>query len=113
MAVSCQLCAPGVISILRRQRLPPHLPSRQSGIVYFNDRLCARIAELRSVITKARTLALEDAEVALAAAALERKLLAEVECYRAAKVSIRPATFDRRSPAGVSEVEQPTMKQAA
>jgi hypothetical protein len=55
------------------------LPSRQSGLINFNDRLCASVAELRSVIIKARALALEDAEVALAAAAMERKLLAEVE----------------------------------
>jgi len=57
------------------------------GLVNFNDRLCASVSELRSVIMKARALALEDAEAALAAAAMERKLLAEVECYRAARVS--------------------------
>jgi len=83
------------------------------GLVNFNDRLCASVAELRSVIIKARALALEDVEAALAAAAMERKLLAEVECYRAAKVSIRPATFDRRGPEELSEAEQSAMKQAA
>jgi hypothetical protein len=34
------------------------LPSRQSGLVNFNDRLCKSLAELRSVIMKARALAL-------------------------------------------------------
>ena len=35
------------------------LPSRQSGLVNFNDRLCASVTELRSVIMKACALALE------------------------------------------------------
>jgi len=78
-----------------------------------NDRLCGNAAELRSVIIKALTLALEDAETALAAAAMERKLLAEVERYRAAKVPIRPATFHCRKPEELSEVKQPAMMQAA
>ena len=89
------------------------LPSRQSGLVNFNDRLCASVAELRSVIMKARALAIEDADAAVAAAAMERKLLAEVECYRAGRVPIRPATFDRRMPEELSEVEEAAMKQAA
>jgi hypothetical protein len=89
------------------------LPSRQCGLVNFNDRLCASVAELRSVIMKARALALEDAEGALAAAAMERKLLAEVERYRAAKMSIRPVIFSRRKSEEPSEIEQPAMKQAA
>src|SRR5215472_14863597 len=42
------------------------LPSRQSGLVNFNDRLCGSVVELRSVIMKARDLALGDAEAALA-----------------------------------------------
>ena len=89
------------------------LPSRQSGLVNFNDRLCASVAELRSVIMKARALAIEDADAAVAAAAMERKLLAEVECYRAARVPIRSVIFTRRKPEELSEVEEAAMKQAA
>src|SRR5215468_5882124 len=89
------------------------LPSRQSGLVNFNDRLCESLAELRSVITKARALALTDAEVALAAAAMERKVLAEVECYRAAVAPIRPVIFSRRKPEELSEVGAAPMKRAA
>lgn len=89
------------------------LPLRQSGLVNFNDRFCGSVAELHSVIMKARALVLEDAEAALVAAAMERKLLAEVECYRATKTPIRPAIFDRRRPEDLSEVDKPAMKQAA
>ena len=116
-------CLIGALDHLQRNHHIPHagavyflrqaLPSRQSGLVNFNDRICASVAELRSVIMKARALALEDAEAALAAAAMERKLLAEVECYRAARVPIRPARFDRRETEELSEAEQPAMKQAA
>src|SRR5215469_15000207 len=94
-------CLMGALDHLRRNHRIPYagavyflqqaLPSRQSGFVNFNDRLCANVAELRSVIMKARALVLEDTQAALAAAAMERKLLAEVECYRAAKAPIRPA----------------------
>jgi len=49
----------------------------------------------RSVIVRARRFALDDAEAALAAAAMERKLLTEVERDRAAVAPIRPAIFDR------------------
>ena len=94
-------CLIGALDHLQRNHHIPYagavyflqqaLPSRQSGLVNFNDRLCASLPELRSVIRKARTFALEDAEGAFAAAAMERKLLAEVECYRAAKVSMSPS----------------------
>jgi len=89
------------------------LPSRQSGLVNFNDRLCESLAELRSVIMKARALALTDAEVALAAAAMERKVLAEVECYSAAVAPIRPVIFSRLKPEELSEVGAAPMKRAA
>jgi hypothetical protein len=65
------------------------LSSRQCGLVNFNDRLCASVAELRSVIMKARALALEDAETARSAAAMERTLLAEVERYLAAAAELK------------------------
>ena len=116
-------CLVGALDHLQRNYRIPYtgavyflqlaLPSRQSGLINFNDRLCGNVADLRSVIVRARALALEDAEGALAAAAMERKLLAEVERYRAAKVSIRPVIFSRRKPEELSEVEQPAMKQAA
>jgi len=116
-------CLMGALDHLQRKHHIPYaeavyflqqaLPSRQCGLVNFNDRLCGGVAELRSVITKALALALEDAEAALAAAAMERKLLAEVECYRAARVPIRAAMFTRRKPEELSTAEKPVMKQAA
>jgi hypothetical protein len=63
------------------------LPQRQLGLVHFNDYRCRSIAELRSVIVKARALALENAENERTAAALERRLLAEVKCERAARAA--------------------------
>ena len=116
-------CLVGALDHLQRKHHSPYvgtayflqqaLPARQSGLINFNDRLCASAAELRSVITRARALALEDSEAALAAAAMERKLLAEVERYRAARAPIRPTIFKRRKPEELLEVEKPVMKQAA
>jgi hypothetical protein len=60
---------------------------RTFGLVYFNDRRCHSFAELRSVITKARVLALGEAERERAAAAVERWLLAAMDEERTARVS--------------------------
>jgi hypothetical protein len=63
------------------------LPQRQLGLIHFNDHYCRNAAELRSVIDKARALALESEEHERAAAALRRRLLAEVECERTARAA--------------------------
>src|SRR5215469_5127160 len=66
------------------------LPRRQIGLIAFNDRLCRSAAELRSVILRARAVALENAKHERAAAAFECRLLAELyrdrALRRAAKV---------------------------
>ena len=87
-------CLVGALDHLRRKHrlgsadaeyfLREALPHRRGGLVYFNDR-CGCFTELRSVIVKARALALRDAERVRAAAAVERWLLAEVERERAAR----------------------------
>src|SRR5215471_11418417 len=60
-------------------------PGRQMGLPFFNDHRCGSVAELRSVIEKARAFALENAEHERAAAMLKRRLLAELERERAAR----------------------------
>jgi len=61
------------------------LPERQLGLITFNDHRCRSAAELRSLIRKARTFGLENAEHEQAAAALKRRLLAELARYQAAR----------------------------
>ena len=61
-------CLIGAVDYLRRQHrlasaaaldyLQQALPRRTLGLVYFNDHRCRDFAELRSVILKARALAL-------------------------------------------------------
>ena len=55
--------------------------------VHFNDTRCGSVAELRSVIVKARLLARDDAERERAAAAVKTWLLAQIEKKRAASAS--------------------------
>jgi hypothetical protein len=59
------------------------LPRRQIGLIAFNDRVCGSAAELRSVILKARTVALENAKHGRAASAFKNRLLAELDRDRA------------------------------
>jgi hypothetical protein len=66
------------------------MPDRRFALVYFNDCRCQCFAELRSTIIKARDLALLEAERERAAAALEHRLLAELE--RAGRQGQQPAT---------------------
>ena len=118
-------CLVGALDYLRQEHRIPYagavyflqqaLPSRQSGLINFNDRLCVSVAELRSLVVRARALALEDAQAALAAAAMERKLLVEVERYRATRAPIQRARFDRPEPVEPmpSVVKQCALKQAA
>ena len=65
------------------------LPRRQIGLIAFNDRLCRSAAELRSVILKARAMALENAEHERAAAAFKGRLLAELDRDRAVRKAAR------------------------
>jgi hypothetical protein len=60
------------------------MPRRGLPLVHFNDRRCGSIAELRSVILKARRLAHDDAERVRADAAVKTWLLAQIEKNRAA-----------------------------
>jgi hypothetical protein len=85
-----------VIHLSSRHRLPDRpvislleaaLPQQRLGLTIFNDNHCSGIAELRSVILKARALALENAQHERAAEALKRKLLAEIEQERAARAA--------------------------
>jgi hypothetical protein len=67
------------IALLQDAMPRPGLP-----LVRFNDTRCGSVAELRSVILKARRLAHDDAERELAAAAVKTWLLAQIEKRQAA-----------------------------
>jgi hypothetical protein len=74
-----RLPAAPVISLLQDAMPHPGLP-----LVHFNDTRCGSIAELRSIILKARRLAHDDAAREQADAALKTWLLAQIEKKRAA-----------------------------
>ena len=67
------------IALLQDAMPRPGLP-----LVYFNDTRCGSVAELRSVILKARFLAHDNAERERAAAAVRTWLLAQIAKKRAA-----------------------------
>jgi hypothetical protein len=67
------------IALLQDAMPRPGLP-----LVHFNDTRCGSIAELRSVILKARSLADDQAEQERAAAAVKTWLLAQIPKKRAA-----------------------------
>ena len=67
------------IALLQDAMPRPGLP-----LVYFNDTRCGSVAELRSVILKARFLAYDTAEREQAAAAVRTWLLAQIAKQRAA-----------------------------
>ena len=69
------------IALLQDAMPRPGLP-----LVYFNDTCCGSVAELRSVILKARSLADDNAERERAAAAVRTWLLAQIAKTRAAAV---------------------------
>src|SRR6202035_4830364 len=77
----CLPTAPA-IALLQDAMPRPGLP-----LVHFNDTRCGSVAELRSVIVKARRLARDDAERDRAAAAVKTWLLAQIEKKRAAPAS--------------------------
>jgi nicotinamidase-related amidase len=81
-----------VFNISRKHRLPraPVLALLQDAmprpglpLVHFNDTRCASVAELRSIIRKARRLADDHAEQERASAAVKAWLLAQIEKKRA------------------------------
>jgi hypothetical protein len=70
------------IALLQDAMPRPGLP-----LVHFNDRCCGSVAELRSIILKARRLADHHAEQEQAAAAAKTWLLAQIEKKRAARAA--------------------------
>jgi hypothetical protein len=78
-----RLPAAPAIALLQDAMPRPGLP-----LVHFNDHRCGSLAELRSVIVKARRLAHDDAERELAAAAVKTWLLARIEQKRATAPAI-------------------------
>ena len=63
------------------------MPRPGLPLVHFNDTRCGSVAELRSVILKARRLAHDDAERERAAVAVRTWLLAQIEKKRSAPTS--------------------------
>jgi hypothetical protein len=63
------------------------MPRPGLPLVHFNDHRCGSLAELRSVILKARRLAHDNAERDRAAAAAKTWLLAQIEQKQAAAAS--------------------------
>jgi hypothetical protein len=90
-------CLVGALLQLSRKHRPPAAPAigllqdamPRPGIplVHFNDTRCGSIAELRSVILKARRLAHDDVERERAAVAVKTWLLAQIEKKRAARAA--------------------------
>jgi hypothetical protein len=74
-----RLSRTSAIALLQDAMPRPGLP-----LVHFNDTCCGSIAELRSIILKARSLADDHAERERAAAAAEMWLLAQIEKKRPA-----------------------------
>jgi hypothetical protein len=88
-------CLVGALLLLtRKHRLPrapaiallqDAMPRPGLPLVHFNDRCCASVAELRSIILKARRLADDHAEQERAAAAAKAWLHAQIEKKRSAR----------------------------
>ena len=85
-----------LLHLSRKHRLPrapaiallqDAMPRPGLALVRFNDTCCGGVAELRSIILKARRLADDHAEQERAAAALKSWLLAQIEKKRAARAS--------------------------
>jgi len=83
------------IALLQDAMPRPGLP-----LVHFNDTRCGRVAELRSVIVKARHLARDDAQRERAAAAVKTWLLAQIEKNRAEPASdiVKTASDEQFAP---------------
>jgi len=88
------LCLVGaLLHLSRKHRLPrapamallqDAMPRPGLPLVHFNDSCCGSVAELRSLILKARRLADDHAEQERAAAAVKAWLLAQIEKKRTA-----------------------------
>ena len=85
-----------LLHLSRRHRLPrapavallqDAMPRPGLPLVHFNDRCCGSVAELRSVILKARSLSHDDAERQRAAAAVKTWLVVQIEKKRAAQAA--------------------------
>ena len=85
-----------LLRLSRRHRLPTApaiallqdaMPRPGLPLVHFNDTRCGSLAELRSVILKARRLAHDHPEQERAAAAVKTWLLAQIEKKRAASAA--------------------------
>jgi hypothetical protein len=83
-----------VIALLQDAMPWPGVP-----LVHFNDSRCGSVAELRSVILKARRLAHDDAERARAAAAMKTWLLAQIEKTPTAAAADSTRAMPARDPA--------------
>ena len=91
-------CLIGALDYLRREHhvssdaavcfLQEAMPRRSFGLVYFNDRRCRTFAELRSVIIRARALALGEEARERAAAVVERWLFAALDEERTPKLAV-------------------------
>ena len=92
-----RLPAAPAIALLQDAMPRPGLP-----LVHFNDTRCGSVAELRSVILKARRLAQDDAKRKRAAAAVKTWLLAQIEKKRAAPA----ADFLKTAPDGPFDPER-------
>ena len=71
------------------------MPRPGLPLVHFNDRCCESLAELRSIILKARHLAVDHAEQDRAAAAAKAWLLAQIGKKRSAVSDIAGASPDK------------------
>ena len=81
------------IALLQDAMPRPGLP-----LVYFNDTCCGSVAELRSIILKARRLADDRAEQDLAAAAARAWLLTQIEKNRRAPSDIADTELEPLAP---------------
>ena len=81
------------VALLQDAMPRPGLP-----LVHFNDRSCGSIAELRSIILKARRLADDHAEQDRAAAAAKAWLLAQISKKRSASRDITDIAPKRFAP---------------
>ena len=119
-------CLVGALLHLSRQhRLPPApaiallqdaMPRPGLPLVHFNDHRCGSIAELRSVIVKARRLAHDHAERERAAAVVKTWLLAQIdgnEPQRRRRISGKPRQTRALSPDALPRSGLPAARGAA
>ena len=78
------------IALLQDAMPRPGLP-----LVHFNDTCCGSVAELRSIILKARRLADDHAEQERAAVAVKTWLLAQIEKHDARSANIADTAPDK------------------